>query len=118
MRHPDAPQDFESFWTHFLGSHTSAAVRWCHVAGLACGLGGAALALRSRRLTPLLIGGGAFAALAVFSHPVFGGNWPENFGRPRWAARAFLRLSARTLSGAIHEDLAKRSKGQGPEGLS
>lgn len=102
----DAPQDFEAFWPRFLASHTSAAVRWCHVAGLACGLTGAALALRSRRPAPLLIGGGAFAALALLSHPIFGGNWPENLGRPLWGARAFLRLSARTITGSIKKELA------------
>lgn len=93
--------DFESFWTHFLSSHQHSAVRWCHVAGLLCGVSGLAVAVRQRRLRPLLLGGGAFAALAIFSHPLLGGNWPENFGHPRWAARSFLRLCVRTVTGTI-----------------
>jgi hypothetical protein len=98
--------DFEAFWPHFLANHTNPMVRYCHVAALGCGLLGAGMALRKRRLSPLLRGVGAFAALGILSHPVFTGHWPRNFGYPQYAARGFLRLCIRTVTGAIHEDLA------------
>ena len=98
---PAEHPDFESFWLHFLSSHDNAAVRWCHVAGLACGVAGIAIAGQKWRLWPALLGGGAFAALAILSHPLLAGNWPENFGHPRWGARAFLRLCARTVTGTL-----------------
>jgi hypothetical protein len=110
MTNPADLDDFEAFWRHFLTSHRSPATRWAHVAALALGLLGAGAALRRRPVTALLLGGGA-VALAVLSHPLFEGNWPENFGRPVWAARAFLRLCLRTVSGAIAEDLANLDRG-------
>lgn len=99
------PQDFEAFWQQFLRSHHSPIVRWCHVAALGCGIG-AVLAARKGRIGRALFLGSATAALAVASHVVIEGKGPENFGRPLWAGRAFLRLCARTVSGRIHADLA------------
>ncbi len=97
--------DFEAFWRHFMTSHRSAAVRYCHVAALGCGLLGLGMALRKRRLWPAVLGAGGFAALAILSHPLLTGTWPENFGHPVWAARAFLRLCRKTVTGSIYEDL-------------
>jgi hypothetical protein len=56
---------------------------------------------------PVLAGGAMAAVLAIGAHPVFEGNTAENLGRPRWAARAFARLCLRTVTGAIHADLAR-----------
>lgn len=99
--------DFEAFWRHFLSSHTDPLVRACHVAGLLCGALGLFEALRRRRLWPLLLGGGAFAGLAILSHPLLTGHWPENLGHPLWGARALLRLCARTLDGSIDKEVAE-----------
>lgn len=97
-------QDFEDFWQHFLRSHQSPVVRWCHVAALGCGVA-ALLAARRGRFARALLLGGATGALAVASHIAIEGHGPENFGRPLWAGRAFLRLCLRTVSGRIHADL-------------
>lgn len=97
---------FEAFWPHFLESHRNPAVRWAHVAALASLLIGLRRARRQRRLFPLVAGGAVAGALAVFSHPLLEGEWPQNLGRPRYAARGFLRLCLRTVSGRIADDLA------------
>lgn len=106
---PPAPgefEDFEAFWPHFLESHRNPAVRWAHVAALASLLIGLRRARKQRRLFPLVAGGAVAGALAVFSHPLLEGEWPQNLGRPRYAARGFLRLCLRTVSGRIEDDLA------------
>ncbi len=97
-------QDFEAFWPHFLRSHQSPIVRWCHVAALGCGIA-AVSSVRRGRVGRALLLGGATAALAVVSHVAVEGKGPENLGRPLWAGRAFLRLCMRTISGRIHADL-------------
>src|SRR5262245_58461874 len=97
----DSMPDFEEFWQRFIQSHRSAAVRWCHVAALGCGAAGLLGALTTRRVFPLILGGGGMAAFAVLSHPIFTGHWPENSGRPLYGARAFLRLCLRTVNGSI-----------------
>jgi hypothetical protein len=38
---------------------------------------------------------------------VFQGDQPKNFGRPLWAAPAFLRLCVRTVSGRAEQELAE-----------
>jgi hypothetical protein len=100
-------QDFEAFWKKFLSDHPSAANRWAHVGALVAGAGGLAWALRSRSISPALKGAALAAALAVGGHPVFQGDQPKNFGRPLWAARAFLRLCVRTVSGRAEQELAE-----------
>src|SRR5262245_45591305 len=107
----DSEQDFEAFWKKFLGDHWSAANRWTHVAALSAGVGGVALAVARRSAAPALIGAGAMAALAAGGHPIFQGDRPKNFGRPLWAARAFLRLCARTVTGAASRELAEMAQG-------
>lgn len=103
--HPPMGVDFELFWQHFLTSHTDPVVRAAHVVGLLCGVVGVGRAIQKRSVVPLLLGGGAFAALAIASHPVRTGKWPENFGQPALAARAFLRLCLRTVTGSIRAEL-------------
>jgi hypothetical protein len=98
---------FEAFWRKFLSDHPSAANRWAHVAALAVGAGGLAWALRSRALSPLLLGGLVAGALATGGHPIFQGDLPKNFANPSFAARAFLRLCARTVSGEAAAELAR-----------
>jgi hypothetical protein len=98
--------DFETFWRKFLSDHPSAANRWMHVAALAAGVGGAALAIRTQRLRPALVGGAIAGAFAFAGHPIFQGDRPKNFGRPLFAARAFVRLCARTVSGRASAELA------------
>jgi hypothetical protein len=99
--------DFESFWRHFLADHPSPANRWAHVAALVAGVGGVVLAIRRRSIGPALAGAALAGALAGGGHPVFQGDRPQNFGRPLWAARAFLRLCARTVTGRAAEELAE-----------
>src|SRR4051794_38626339 len=103
----DTDQDFEAFWKTFLSDHPSPANRWAHVAALAAGAGGAVWALRRRSSGPALLGAAVAAALATGGHPVFQGDRPKNFGRPLWAARAFLRLCARTVTGRADRELAE-----------
>lgn len=103
----DSDQDFEAFWKKFLSDHPSAANRWAHVGALVAGAGGVAWALRSRSISPALKGAALAAALAVGGHPVFQGDQPKNFGRPLWAARAFLRLCVRTVTGRAERELAE-----------
>jgi hypothetical protein len=103
----DSDEDFEAFWKKFLSDHPSAANRWAHVGALVAGAGGVAWALRSRSISPALKGAALAAALAVGGHPVFQGDQPKNFGRPLWAARAFLRLCVRTISGRAEQELAE-----------
>ena len=102
--------DFEAFWPHFLSSHRNSVVRWAHVAALASLLIGLRRARKQRRLWPLIKGGAVAGALAVFSHPLLEDEWPQNLGNPRFAARGFLRLCLRTVSGRIHDDLAALEK--------
>jgi len=102
-----AISDFDEFWLHFLSSHRRGATRWAHVAGVTLGVAGAAAALGTRKLWPLVVGGGALAVLSVGAHPVFEGNRAENLGRPLWAARALGRMWLRQVTGAIDADLAK-----------
>jgi hypothetical protein len=101
--------DFEEFWLAFVSDHRSAANRWAHVAGVACGLTGAALSIAWLNPLPLIAGGAAFALLAIGGHPVFEGNRAKNFGRPLWATRALGRLCFRTITGAIARDLDRVS---------
>jgi|HubBroStandDraft_2_1064218.scaffolds.fasta_scaffold243242_2 hypothetical protein len=103
----ETDRDFESFWRHFLADHPSPANRWAHVAALVAGVGGAVLAVRRRSLAPALAGAALASALAGGGHPVFQGDRPQNFGKPLWAARAFLRLCARTVTGRAAEELAE-----------
>jgi hypothetical protein len=103
----DSDQDFEAFWRKFLLDHPSPANRWAHVGALVAGVGGVALALRRRSVSPVLTGAVLAAALAVGGHPVFQGDQPKNLGRPLWAARAFLRLCSRTVSGRAERELAE-----------
>ena len=98
--------DFESFYLHFLSSHTRAATRWMHVAGVGVGVIGAATALATRRVLPAVLGAAASVALTGGSHPLFEGNTPQNAGRPFWGARALLRMCVRQVTGAIEADLA------------
>jgi hypothetical protein len=105
---------FEEFWPHFLSSHRNPAVRWAHVAALASLLIGLRRARKQRRLFPLVAGGAVAGALAVFSHPLLEGEWPQNLGQPRCAARGFLRLCLRTVSGRIEDDLAALDSEQRP----
>jgi hypothetical protein len=100
-------EDFEQFWLHFLSSHKGAQTRWAHVAGISLGVLGAAAAVGTRKLWPLAIGAGAFAALAIGAHPLLEGNRAENFGRPLWAARALGRMWVRQVTGTIDRDLAE-----------
>ena len=102
----EEPKDFESFWPQFLNNHQNPWVRWAHVAALGCGIG-ALLAARRGRVARAITFGSAAAALAVASHQVLDGHGPQNFDRPLWAARGFLRLCARTVSGRIQDDLDK-----------
>jgi hypothetical protein len=102
----DAEHDFEAFWKKFLADHPSAPNRWAHVAALAAGAGGLALALARRSAWPAVVGAGAAALFAVGGHPLFQGDRPKNFGKPVWAARAFLRLCVRTVTGAADRELA------------
>ena len=37
---------------------------------------------------------------------MFQGDQPKNFGKPLWAARAFLRLCGRTVTGRAERELA------------
>ena len=104
--------DFEQFWLHFLSSHRKPATRWAHTVGLSLGVLGGAAALVQRRVTPLLLGAGAFAALALGAHPLFEANTPENFGRPLWAARALGRMWLRTLNGSIEADIERLDREQ------
>jgi hypothetical protein len=104
---------FEQFWPHFLSSHLKASTRWAHVAGVACGFAGAAVALRRRSVLPWIVGMGSAAALTVGAHPVFEGNKAENFGHPFWAARGVARLCLRTITGAIHADVEELLKAAG-----
>lgn len=106
--HDHPPHDFEAFWLQFLNNHQNPLVRWAHVAALGCGVGALLAARRGRGKLALALGGTA-AALAVASHHVLDGHGPQNFGQPLWAARGFLRLCARTVSGRIHDDLARLS---------
>jgi hypothetical protein len=108
----DAEHDFESFWKKFLADHPSALNRWAHVAALAAGVGGLGVALARRSALPAVVGVSAAAALAVGGHPVFQGDRPKNFGKPIWAARAFLRLSVRTITGAAGRELADMAAAQ------
>jgi len=98
--------DFESFYLHFLGSHTRPITRWMHVAAVGAGVLGAATAIATRKALPLVAGAGAAAALAVGAHPLFEGNTPQNTGSPLWAGRAVLRMCLRQVTGAIEADLA------------
>lgn len=102
-----APASFEDFWLSFVADHKSARNRWAHVAGLTAGALGLGVAVARKSPVPLVLGAAAFAAFAVFGHPVFEGNRAKNFGRPVFAARAFMRLCLRTVTGAIDEDLAR-----------
>jgi hypothetical protein len=102
----ETDQDFEAFWRKFLLDHPSPANRWAHVAALVAGAGGAVWAARRRSIAPALLGATVAAALAVGGHPVFQGDRPKNFGKPLWAARAFLRLCARTVNGDVTQELA------------
>ncbi|MFO0617668.1 MAG: Mpo1-like protein [Polyangiaceae bacterium] len=101
----DAPEDFEAFWRKFLADHPSSANRWAHVTALVAATAGLAIAARSRRIVPLALGASAAALLAVGGHPVFQGDRPKNFGHPLWAARAFVRLCARTVTGRATREL-------------
>lgn len=98
--------DFEEFWPHFISSHRRPATRWAHVAAAGAALLGLRRARKQGRLLPLLVGGAVAGGLAVLAHPLLEGDWPQNLEHPRFAARAFVRLCLRTLSGRIHEDLA------------
>jgi 2-hydroxy-palmitic acid dioxygenase Mpo1-like protein len=111
-------QDFEAFWKKFLADHPSAMNRWAHVAALAAGAGGVGWALLQRSKGPAIVGLSLAAALAIGGHPVFQGDWPKNFGRPLWAARAFLRLCARTLTGRAGVELAAIHAEAAAEGRS
>jgi hypothetical protein len=102
-----ASSDFDEFWLHFLSSHRRGSTRWAHVAGVTLGVAGVAAALGTRKLWPLVLGGGALAVLAVGAHPLLEGNRAENLGRPLWAARALGRMWVRQVTGAIDTDLAK-----------
>lgn len=104
--HTDPPQDFETFWPQFLANHQNPLVRWAHVAALGCAIGAVSAARRGRLGRAVVLGGTA-AALAVGAHHVLDGHGPQNFGQPLWAARGFLRLCARTVTGSIHDDLAR-----------
>lgn len=97
------PDDFEVFYQRFLAGHRSSGTRYAHVAAVGVGILGLSAALRRRSIGPLLLGAAGFAALAVLSHPLFEGNWPENFHRPAWAARAFARLCWQTLTRSVPE---------------
>lgn len=98
-------QDFETFYLHFLTSHTRSVTRWMHVAAVGAGAAGVAISLTTRRALPAAVGAG----LAVGAHPLFEGNVPQNAGRPLWAARAVLRMCIRQVTGAIDVDLAASS---------
>jgi hypothetical protein len=106
----DTEQDFEAFWRKFLSDHPSRANRWAHVGALVAGTGGAVWALRRGSVGPALAGGVLAAVLAVGGHPVFQGDRPKNFGRPVWAARAFVRLCVRTVTGRADEELAEMAR--------
>jgi hypothetical protein len=64
-------------------------------------------ALRGCSISPALKGAALAAALAVGGHPVLQADQPKNFGRPLWAARAFLRSCVRTVSGRVEQELAE-----------
>jgi hypothetical protein len=103
----DSGGDFEAFWKKFLSDHPSSANRWAHVAALVAGAGGVALAVRRGSIAPAVVGVAIAGAFAVGGHPVFQGDRPKNFGKPVWAARAFLRLCARTITGRAEAELAE-----------
>jgi hypothetical protein len=99
--------DFEAFWKKFLSDHPSSANRWAHVGALVAGAGGVILAIRRRSIAPAVLGATIAGVLAGGGHPVFQGDRPKNFGKPLWAARAFLRLCARTITGTAEAELAQ-----------
>lgn len=99
-------ETFEQFWPHFLSSHRHPGTRWMHVAAVGAATVGLYTAVRRRRLAPLLVGGAAAFALATGAHSLFEGNTPQNLGRPLWAARGFMRLCVRTVTGRINAELA------------
>jgi hypothetical protein len=104
--HATEQDDFETFYLHFLTSHTRAITRWMHVAAVGAGITGAAVSIATRRPLPVILGAAASLALAVGSHPLFEGNVPQNAGQPGYGGRALLRMCFRQVTGAIDADLA------------
>jgi hypothetical protein len=104
-----ADDDFEAFWKKFLSDHPSSLNRWMHVAALVAGTTGVGRALSRRSIKPALVGFALAGAFAFVGHPLFQGDRPKNFGRPRYAARAFLRLCIRTVTGEAQRELAEMS---------
>jgi len=108
---PQTFENFEQYWPHFLSSHRKASTRWAHVAAVGAGLTGFAFALGRRSVWPGIVGVVAASALANRAHAVFEGHTPENTaanpGKPHWAARSFLRLCVRTITGEIEDDLQR-----------
>jgi hypothetical protein len=102
-----ADDDFETFWRKFLRDHPSSLNRWMHVAALVSGATGVGRAIVRRSAKPAVVGLALAGAFAFVGHPLFQGDRPKNFGRPLFAARAFLRLCIRTVNGQAARELAK-----------
>ena len=99
--------DFERFWLHFVRSHTQPGTRWMHTAGVMIFCLGALLAISRASLGPLLLAGALFLGLAVFAHPLFEGNWPENTRQPLYGVLANFRMAWHTLRGTMDRELAR-----------
>ncbi|MEO7327000.1 MAG: Mpo1-like protein [Minicystis sp.] len=93
--------DFDSFWEHFVRSHTRPRTQWMHTAGVALWCTGAATTLLRRSPWPFVAGSAAFAAFALGAHPLFEGNLPENTGQPLLGILGNFRMAWHTLRGTM-----------------
>ncbi len=93
--------DFESFWKHFVRSHTRPATQWMHTAGVALWCTGAALSVVRRRPGPFLVGSVAFTALALGAHPLFEHDLPQNTSSPLYGIAGNFRMAWHVLRGTM-----------------
>lgn len=100
-------RDLDAFWLHFVRSHTKPATQWMHTAGVLTFCGGIAAAVVLRSPWPLLLGGAAFAGLALGAHPLFEGNVPENTGQPLLGIVGNFRMAWCTLRGTMAAEVAR-----------
>lgn len=101
----------DAFWLHFVRSHTRPATQWMHTAGVLVFCGGVAASLLLRSPWPLVLGGVAFAGLALAAHPLFEGNRPENTGQPLLGIVGNFRMAWCTLRGTMAAEVARARRG-------
>lgn len=104
---PTTPTTFDEFWPIYVGFHQHPVNRALHFVGTTAGFALAALALRRRKLLPLLAAPVVGYGAAWIGHFFVEGNRPASFNKPLWSFMGDQVMWWKTLRGQMGAEVEK-----------